>query len=757
VTTFRGKATVATLLIPAQARRAGTVLFAPEPTPGQVYTSAGRRDWNFTTKLSAASNAVRFDTDTSDHRFIISGLSLVMLVVGGAGFVTGWADARTLGLAFYVFIGIGGAPWVLARRMRLPTRLAMTALTTLCVPTFVGSLMLWHGDWHPAVAFAVLAAASAPLHAYGCYAARQDRKLRGDQIGPSRTVLSRVHGRLSRLVRKHVSVSLLLALGGGALCLVAALTHRHADPGLWGFLTIVGPLWYVGLALVVISFAVSRADSDASVAVAVLVLVLVLTATPALVYDGPRSQSAAKHVDFVQQIRLLHRLETPVPVYNAWPGYFAAMAWVCDVAGIRDPMRLALWWPTLIGLFKLAGLRFLAGTVLTSRRVAWVAVALAVVADPIGADYFSPQSLGFVLGLLAFAIALSHYGTALKVTALAGAGCALAVSHQLSPYIVGGTLAILALLRQVRPWWLPVTVLAPAAVWAGLHHSALAGFVDITDVGNAKNFRPPATETALGLTRLPIVGINAWALAGGIVLLGVAAALVVLRRRRSIEVWALAAAPAAGLAIIAVNPYGQEGIFRSALFGIPWLALLAAQLFRAEADRPDRRLLVVLSVLCVTFLTACFGMDATNVIRPSDRAAYQYFLAQRGTPGQVAYLLEMGPGDLPSSAPGIDPEHVTVGLESLEPGGPSDPGEPPAHKQRRLTRAILARSGQDPATAAVYALWSPTSSYHAWQYGLDTPEHFAGLRDAFRNAPEWTVAAEDGQTVLFRYRSGVAR
>jgi hypothetical protein len=755
VTAFRGKARVGTRLIPAQTRRAGAVLFAPDAS-GHVYTTTGRRDWNFTTKLSAAGNAVRFDTDTSDHRFIISGLSLAMLVIGGVGFFAGGAGARTLGLAFYVFIGIGGAPWVLARRMRLPTRLAMTALTTLCVPTLVGSLMLSHGDWHPAVAFVALAVVSAPLHAYGCYAARQDRRLRGDQSGASRTTLSRARARLSRLVRKHVSVSLVLALGGGALCLVAALSHRRADPGLWGFLTIIGPLWYVGLALVVISFAVSRADSDASVAVAVLVLVLVLTGTPALVYDGPRSQSAAKHVDFVQQIRMLHRLDTPLPVYNAWPGYFAAMAWVCDVAGIRDPMRLAIWWPTLIGLFKLAGLRFLAGTVLVSRRVAWVAVALALLADPIGADYFSPQSLGFVLGLLAFAIALSHYGTALKMTALAGAGCTLAVSHQLSPYIVGGTLAILALLRQVRPWWLPVTVLAPAVAWAVLHHSALKGQINITDVGNAKNFRPPATETALGLSRLPIVGINAWALAGGIVLLGIAAALVVLRRRRSIEVWALAAAPAVGLAIIAVNPYGQEGIFRSALFGIPWLALLAAQLFQAGGRRPDRRLVVMLSVLSVTFLAACFGLDATNVIRPVDRAAYQCFLAQPVPPGKIAYLLHLGPGDLPSSTPGTDPKHISVNLYEVQPQGQPNPREPAARQERQLTQAILDRSGSDPDDAPVYALWSPTSSYYAWQYGLDTPEHFAALRDAFRNAPEWSVAVEDGQTVLFHYRGGAA-
>jgi hypothetical protein len=756
-TTFRGRAAVAGRAIPAQIRRSGAALFAPEPPPGHVYTARGRRDWNFTTKLSAASNAVRFDTDTSDHRLIISGLSIAMLLAGGAGHAFGWSAARALGLAFYVFVGIGGAPWVLARRMRLPTRMAMTALATLAVPTFVGSLMLGAGAWHPALAFVALAALSLPLHVYGCHAALRDRKLRAQPGGPS---APRPGGGLRRLVRKHVNVSLLLSMTGGLCCLVAALTHRHLDPALWGFLPRIGPLWYAGLALVVIAFAVSRAGSDASVAVAALILLLVLTGTPALVYDGPRSPSAAKHVEFVQQIRTLHRLDTPVAVYNAWPGYFAAMAWLCDVAGLRDPMRLALWWPAIIGFFKLAGLRFLAGTLVTSRTVAWVAVALAVVADPIGADYFSPQSVGFVLGLLAFAIALSHYDWALKATALTAAGCALAVSHQLSPYIVGGTLAILAVLRQVRPWWLPLTVLAPAMLWASLHWSALSGFVTITDVGNARNFRPPATTTADGLHRLPVVGISAGALAAGILLLGAAAGLVLIRRRRSIEVWALAAAPAAGLSIIAVNPYGQEGIFRAALFGIPWLALLAAQLFHKDGDgerAPNGRLLISLGVLCTTFLTASFGLDSINVIRPDDRAAARAYLTAPLPAGQTAYLLQIGPGDLPSGAPGTDVWHQSVPATDLQPPGPPDPDEPPARTEERLTAAILTRSGEDPATATVYAIWSPSSSYYAWAYGLDTPERFAAVRDAFRTSLHWSVAGRWGETVLFRYRNVPAR
>jgi hypothetical protein len=745
MSTFRGKAAVADRLIPSQGKR---ITLGDDPPVGQVYEVTRRSEWNFTAKLSTVSNAVRFASDTSDHRLIISGLSMLMLAVGGIGFLAGWPWAHTVGLAFYVFIGIGGAPWALARRMRLPTRLAMTALSTLVIPTFVGTMLLRVGGWHPALAFVLLAAISLPLHGYGFYRAVTDRRQRERPAVPV----------AKRLARKHLSVSLVLSPAGGALCLLAALTHQHIEPGLWGFLAVIGPVWYLGLALVLISFAVSRASSDASVAVAVLILLLILTGTPALVYDGARATSAAKHIAFVQQIRHLHRIDTSVAIYQSWPGYFAAMAWVCDVAGIRDPMRLAIWWPTLIGLFKLAGLRFLAGTLLTSRTAAWVAVALAVLADPIGADYFSPQSVGFVIGLLSFAIALSHYGTPLKTVALTGAGCALAVSHQLSPYLVGGTLVILAVLRQVRPWWLPATVLVPAGIWAVMHRSSLTGFLDLRDVGNAKNFRPPATTTADGLTRQPIVSLSSWALAAGILLLGLIAVFVVLKRRRSIEVWALAAAPAAGLAVIAVNPYGQEGIFRAALFGIPWLALLAAQLFREGSDgRPNVRLIVVLSALTVTFLTACFGMDGSNVIRAGDRAAFAYFAAQPATSRVPAYTLPIGPGDLPSIPPGKAQTHVTLVPDDLPPLGVSGPAEDPATAAARLTAGLLITSGEAPAEAQLYALWSPASSYHGWEYGLDRPEHFAAVREAFRASPNWSVAFESGGSVLFRYHVAVSR
>ena len=120
------------------------------------------------------------------------------------------------------------------------------------------------------------------------------------------------------------------------------------------------------------------------------------------------------------------------------------MAWLCDICGIADPMSLAVVWPVVLGVVRVVALRFLAGAVLRSSAQCWVAVVLAVLCDSIGADYFSPQSVGFVVGVLAFGVALDgRIPTRVREAVLLLCGVTLAVSHQLSPFVVGGVLVVL--------------------------------------------------------------------------------------------------------------------------------------------------------------------------------------------------------------------------------------------------------------------------------------------------------------------------
>jgi len=399
-----------------------------------------------------------------------------------------------------------------------------------------------------------------------------------------------------------------------------------------------------------------------------------------------------------------------------------------------------------------------------------------------------------VLGIIVFGLSLSRRRTATRVLLILLAGCVLTISHQLSPYIVGGVLIVLVIFRQVRPWWTPALVLVPAIGWALAHADALRGFISLKDIGQAQNFLPPQTVASSTLQRLPIVQLTVVALLAGIILVGALATVTLLRHRRELRFWGFAACPAVGLVLIATNPYGQEGIFRAVLFGVPWLALLAAHCFS-----PPCRLLTrlpigaVCAALTAAFLVASFGLDATNVVRPSDLAALRYYQhLGDGRSGTVSNLLVLGGGDLPVFVPMKGGTHQILGRDSLElrvtqpPPPPKDllpppKGRPPAEQpsppppllagspQRdstreeagipssvvvaRLTAELIDYSGQPASRADLYALWSPQSSVYDSAYAIQSPREFVALRDAFTTSPYWNIDFAQNGTILFHFDS----
>jgi hypothetical protein len=675
---------------------------------------------------------------TARVRLLVSALSLASLACGGMAAAAGASEARLAFLMVFCLVGIGSAPWQRNAAMRLPARLTLTALTGVAVLTFVPAAMLTLRIWQPTLAFLAVAAVCAPLHAVASRAALGELR---SARGPRRPLL-RGDPRLAGL-----------AVAGAACCVVAAAAHRHLDPAFYGFLGQVGPLWYAGLAVLLVTLVAARGDEEQDLALPVVLLVVVLTLTPALVYDGPRSQSAAKHVDLVDQIRTFHALVSTRDIYNDWFGFFVAMAWLCDVTGIRDPMRLATFWPALIALFRVAALRFLFGQLLQSPRRCWAAVALAVLADSLGADYFSPQSVGFLVGLAAFGVALSWYPAALRLSLLLVAGCVLAISHQLSPYIVGGVLAVLVAFRQVRPWWTPLLILGPAVIWAVTHSGALAGYLSLDAIGRTHNFRPPQTIGSVTLERLPVVQHTVLAVLAGLMIVGVLAAIGLARHRRERRAWALACAPGVGLVVVAFNAYGQEGVFRATLFGLPWLAALGAWCAPARPSvRARVGMLAVAVSLTSAFLISSFGLDAINVIRPGDVAAVRAFDAAGGArPATVHYALALGAGDLPTTLPSRRGGHESLRPDALHVLVRQQPVPRPDADMRRLTAALL-RFSQEPATRAkLYVVWSPVASDYDWAYGLQTPGQAEEVRDAFLRAPYWKVVLRENGTVLLRF------
>jgi hypothetical protein len=689
---------------------------------------------------------------SAESRLVFSALAALSLVVLAAGYALGAEAPRLIGVIGALIAGIGAAPLQLSDRPNLVERVGVAVMLGLAIATLVGSVMVLVPLWHPFIAALVAAVAAARAHMIGVQSAL--RELRQTPPRSRRRPLAE-RGFARRAAA--VSPSAACTVVGTVLWLSAALSEGHLVPGVAGFLPHISYLWYVGVVLLILAIALAGKESEPHVAVAVLLLIAAVTVTPALVYGEPRSQTGLKHVVLVQHILAAHHLYTLDSIYYTYSGFFSAMAWLCRVAGVGNPIGLATYWPALIGVAGAAELRFLLGRLISSGYRCWIGVTIAVLVNAVGQDYFSPQSVGYVIALGVFALVIVGASTGpvsprALLALLVVAGCSLAVTHELSPYIAGGVLLTLATFRLVSPPWAGATMLVPAGLWAALNAKALSGFISLSALGNLSNFRPPATPSAPGLSRLPIVGESSHALALGLLILVALALIGLARNVRRASAWAFMLAAGLGLVFISINPYGSEGIFRAALFGIPWLTIVGL----ASVRKPPWRwagFFVVGIVLLGTFLVAQFGLDETNVTRRPDIAALYAFIAH-APPG--SYRLELGDGDLPQT---LDPTIRNLVWDPL--WNPNNKAElavhsvspPTAANLNQLTASYIAYAhnvGHTPARD-LFVVWAPVVAQYQVEYAVETMANSLEWRNLFLASPRWKVIFKDDGSYLFRY------
>jgi GT2 family glycosyltransferase len=649
-----------------------------------------------------------------------------------------------------LFFGVGTAPLQPSPRIALSVRLGVAGLVGLATVLLIGALMVLGPLWDPVLAALLVVVAACGMHIVALPSALADARL-WRSLSAGRP----------RLVPALTTPSSLCTLAGTSLWLSAALASGQFALGIGGFPAAITPLWHLGVVVVLAGIALAwREEREGYAAFAVGSLVLALTLTPALVYDMPRSQSAGKHVELVRLILASGHLDAGHGIYFAYSGFFAAVAWLCRLAGTSDAIGLATYWPVIIGLVRVAELRFLFGQFIEGRNRRWAAIALVVLVDAIGADYFSPQSVGYVMGLGVFGLVLIRPGTLdhrLAAGLVVTCGCALAVTHQLSPYVIGGVLAILAIAGYARPRWAALGILIPAGLWALLHRDVLASYFSLSSLGRISNFAPPYTPTAPGLSRDPIVGLSSQGLLLGLVVLIAAALVGLARHRRARWPWTYLVCASVGLLLIAVNPYGNEGIFRAALFGIPWLAAIAVHAARRAYPPLASAAWMALTLgLLSTFLVAAFGMDASGVMRRGDLQAVRIF--EREAPHD-SYLLQVGFGDLPSGAPHVAPGSQTITMTDID-----DPDARQALRPRANDLVALTERAERFATnqlgrhaGPLYAIWSPTSSWYAREYGLALPTQSARWLGLLLSSRAWRVVYRSGDTYLLRHTSAPAR
>ena len=690
-----------------------------------------------------------------DVQIPLSCLAIAAIIVLVAGFALGVSTLRIVGVVSVLLLGVGTAPLQLSSRPSLATRLGVAGVVGFATITCLGTVMALVPLWHPAITAVAVCVPAAVAHWLGTRSALVASA--GKRGAGAADLWARAR---ESVVRSHALLrpAVVLTFVGTTLWLGAALSVGHVEPGLAGLLTHISPAWFAGIVLVLAGVATARGEREAYAAAAVLSLMLATTLTPALVYGMPRSQSAAKHVELAALLMHAHHLNPGAGIYQAYSGFFSAIAWLCSLARVSDPIGLATFWPVIIAFVRIAVLRFFFGRVIESRYRAWCAVAVVALVDAIGGDYFSPQSVGYVIGIGVFALVLTGRPTRIseraRIALLVLCGCSLAITHELSPYIVGGVLIVLAVLRQAEPRWAAAAILAPAGLWALINRHVLSGFLSFSALGNISNFAPPKTVSNAGLHRLAIVGDSSHALLAGLLVLIGAAAVALARNRGRRWAWSYGASAGVGLVFVAVNPYGNEGIFRSALFAIPWLALLAARgLPQLRSRFGPVAFLAVSVVLLATFMLGEFGMDASAVIRRADLTSLR--ILERTAPAN-SYLVSVGYGDLPSTVPDAGAGSTELAWDaftdqsSLRSGGPG-----PADLSLLTTR--LERYAHDTSgapAANVYAIWSPATLWYGEEYGLETSQQsFAWLR-LLLHSPQWHTVYASAGTYLFRVSGG---
>ncbi|MFI6038724.1 glycosyltransferase [Streptomyces sp. NPDC051315] len=390
----------------------------------------------------------------------------------------------------------------------------------------------------------------------------------------------------------HPALALLVALALWGW----AVTHTDvSDLDDFGLFTAVHPAFWAGLTLLTAGFWLTLRGPRRHPVWApayVLGLLVMERATQAVVYPTPLYAWAWKHDAIIDHLLTAGRLQSEdvlgdLAVYDQWPGFFAAQATLVKLLGVDAAAQFMAWWPLVSSLMLLLPLLLVYRTFTEDRRLIWTAVWLFYVANWVGQDYFSPQSVAFALHLGVLAVVLRRYGRpgqtvarqrrAVWTVLLTVLVVAIVISHQLTPAMLIVSLAALLLVRRYRD---KVPLIATAVIFLAWCLTAALPFLSATmpemirsigDIGGNVSTGYGATPTGTGAVTTSWV---ARLLSASVLLLAVVGVLRrPVLRHRAMPLLLLAAAP---LPMLGASSYGSEMIFRVLMFTLPGAAFFAA-------------------------------------------------------------------------------------------------------------------------------------------------------------------------------------
>ncbi len=454
-----------------------------------------------------------------------------------------------------------------------------------------------------------------------------------------------------------------------------------------------------GLGLLIAAFATMlvRRKPVALVLAAMLVaIIFCLDGVTSIVEPLPRFATTYQLYGFVNYVRHTGTVAPGVAAYFSWPGFFALIGFAAKAAGAHSLLPLLTWWPVIIDTLIVVPFMLLTRALKITWRARWLAALLLCAGNWVGQDYFSPQSLNFLLYLAFIAILLTWFTgrvtskpgsrrvpgerpasqvsatqRALLLILVIGIFTASVISHQLTPFLMIASCAGLVIVGRCAPRGLPVLLgviavgwisFATVGYWSG-HLSTIFG--QIGKLGGTINSSVGSRLIGTPVHEFPVYGRIA--LAGLIV--GMALLGLLRRMHRRVTDRALLILLLAPLSIAALQNYGGEIALRIYLFALPAAAVLAACLFFPRADteadagtatapepadrrtRPARRRTwsatplvpaVASGLAAVTlaglFMLSRYGNEAYEQIPRGEKAAMDYIYARAGGGTSLLWL-----------------------------------------------------------------------------------------------------------------------
>lgn len=693
--------------------------------------------------------------------------SLTLLLVGLIGLATSNSILSGIGLLLYALVGFGAAALMLlgSSGWKLATLSSPMGLAiTLVLGTALATLGLW--SIGPAL-FWTTVALSAARHFIEITKAITSRSSLWATLANLQQSRATRQGRDENRWLTHfgprsrwLEFGAVIATGlGFALALISALSIRHLNPGWGGLLGALSPLWYVGTALLVGAIVIGQRLRSGFAGSPVIALQLVLTGTSSVVFDQPRYAWTVQKIGETAYIMLHGSANANIDIYQAWPGLFSGVAWLCRMSNLTTPVMVARWWPPIIDLATTLAFYHLASRVLRDPRRAWLATTVFVVGYTINdSDYFSPQSVGYFLAIAIFAVVFRHRDEESGMSRadwaiLVVASLAQAMTHQLTPYMVTGALVILVLFRRARTEWAPVVVFAPAVAWALAHYNYVANNFSISSIANIlSNLLTPGVSGG-GPAPGELANVTRYFQGGTPLLIGLIAVATIVRRRTSLHV-TLALCAASGAALIVANSYGNEASFRVVLFALPWLAILAGDFLLRSRVVSSLFWSVALLSLVTGYLVADHGLDYVYVVRPGEVMAMQKF--ESTAPVGSTLILIGDPGNEPNSLTGrfnLVHEDAYIGLPSSTNGGSNYTLF--GYKQF-MNRLLTTRDFFPPQSPYFslnfYVMTSAQSAAGLAAYNFATLKQYQDLTSQFERSNLWQTVLKTPTAQLFRLR-----